>query len=52
MFLYQTTCLKKNTLNLVKFSDVGQKSTIFCFITTILIAPRLVAIKQIQVIIK
>ena len=34
MFLYQTTCLKKNILNLVRFDEIGQKLLDFCFYTT------------------
>ena len=34
MFLYQTTCLKKNILNLVRFDEIGQKLTDICFYTT------------------
>ena len=34
MFLYQTTCLKKNILNLVRFDEIGQKLHHICFYTT------------------
>ena len=34
MFLYQTTCLKKNILNLVRFDEIGQKLLDICFYTT------------------
>ena len=34
MFLYQTTCLKKNILNLVRFDDIGQNLHDICFYTT------------------
>ena len=34
MFLYQTTCLKKNILNLVRFDEIGQKLQDICFYTT------------------
>ena len=34
MFLYQTTCLKKNILNLVRFDEIGQKLHDICFYTT------------------
>ena len=36
MFLYQTTCLKKNNLNLVRFDEIGQNLQDFCFYTTYL----------------
>ena len=34
MFLYQTTCLKKNILNLVRFDEIGQNLHDICFYTT------------------
>ena len=34
MFLYQTTCLKKNILNLVRFVEIGQNLQHICFYTT------------------
>ena len=34
MFLYQTTCLKKNILNLVRFDEIGQNLHYICFYTT------------------
>ena len=34
MFLYQTTCLKKNILNLVRFDEIGQNLHHICFYTT------------------
>ena len=34
MFLYQTTCLKKNILNLVRFVEIGQNLHDICFYTT------------------
>ena len=34
MFLYQTTCLKKNILNLVRFVEIGQNLHHICFYTT------------------
>lgn len=34
MFLYQTTCLKKNILNLVRFAEIGQNLHDICFYTT------------------
>ena len=34
MFLYQTTCLKKNILNLVRFHEIGQNLHDICFYTT------------------
>ena len=34
MFLYQTTCLKKNILNLVRFVEIGQNLLQICFYTT------------------
>ena len=34
MFLYQTTCLKKNILNLVRFVEIGQNLYDICFYTT------------------
>ena len=34
MFLYQTTCLKKNILNLVRFVEIGQNLHQICFYTT------------------
>ena len=34
MFLYQTTCLKKNILNLVRFDEIGQNLHVICFYTT------------------
>ena len=34
MFLYQTTCLKKNILNLLRFDEIGQNLHHICFNTT------------------
>ncbi len=48
MFLYQTTCLKKNNLNLVRFDEIGQNLNIICFYTTYLGSFRWVCIARFQ----